>query len=195
MGDSPQLPVVPAPAHWRADTFRHFWVTRGSEGVPRQPVVALPGGEVGGGGFAELYWAGAVASWAELLACVGGGRDVAVLPAASGLLVLDCDVKWYHADTAFVVSERTARLAPAVQRHGIDDLGRVVRELGHSPAELATYTVRTKSGGYHLYYRVPEAFVGVLGTSHHRHEWRVDVIASQHSWVAAPPTQIGRAHV
>jgi hypothetical protein len=139
--------------------------------------------------LATAYWHGADdGDWAGMLGSIERGYDVGLLAANSGLVILDCDVKEYASD-GFVVSGprgSRARLEPTVVKCGIDDLIRVVRELGHEPSELATYTVRTKSGGFHLYFYACESVP--LTTKHHRDEWRVDVIASENSWVAAPPT-------
>lgn len=161
--------------------------------------------------LSEMYWHGAP-EWDELIGAwlfasgVYGAHpkaprrpavDIALFPAASGLVVLDCDVREVENETGFVVhrdSERPggacASLTPTVTRRGIDDLQRVVESLGHSMDELDTYTVRSKSGGLHLYFgenpRVP------LKTSRHRENWLVDVKAhddgESRGWVAAPPT-------
>lgn len=149
-----------------------------------------------------MYWTATLPSmWDELCETVSHGMslskrltacDIALFPAVSGLVILDCDVRSYDPQTTFVRNpgSRSMSLAPAVVRRGIDDLRREVEALGHDMSELATYVVRTKSGGVHLYYREnPQIPVRNSG---HRHEWRVDVVAhngeSDRSWVAAPPT-------
>lgn len=175
------------PRHWDPG-WAHVWVYRATESQPRRPVVALPeNAPPERRSFAELYWQGSDhVTWDELDDAVTQGHDVALLPWRRDLVILDCDVKEYQADTGFVVTDGVARLAPTVTRFGIDDLAREVRRLGHDPTELATYAVRTKSGGCHLYYRAcPDV---PLETRHHRAEWRVDVIAGVNTWVAAPPT-------
>jgi hypothetical protein len=136
--------------------------------------------------MARGCWAGVELDAAGLAGVMAAGWDVGVLAAASGLVIVDCDVKTYDAD-GWVVTGGTAVRAQAVVKHGIDDLRREVERMGHTMAELATYTVRTKSGGYHLYYRTNPEYP--LTTRHHRQDWRVDVIASPNSWVAAPPTE------
>jgi hypothetical protein len=143
--------------------------------------------------FSTRYWAGfgGPGTWDALLAITAGDHDVGLLPDRSGLVVLDCDVKVYEPETGFVMlGERTATLAAPVVKHGISDLQREVEKLGHTMAELATYTVLTKSGGYHLYFQRNERHP--LRMTGHRHDWRVDVVAgndlANRSWVAAPPT-------
>jgi hypothetical protein len=117
--------------------------------------------------------------------------DVAIFPAPSGLVILDCDVKRYQRDTGHVANRNHVTFGDLIEeRHGVDDLRREVERLGHSMDELYTYTVKTKSGGRHLYFREnPEVS---LTTNGHRENWRVDVIAHNvgydRSWAAAPPT-------
>lgn len=157
--------------------------------------------------FSELYWRGhadAVA-WDDLRKIVDDGFwfrkkrnecDVALFPAISDLVVLDCDVKTYDKETGHVVPGFTLNPngsyspAPKVIKRGIDDLTREVEKLGHSMSELATYVVETKSGGFHLYFRANPTLK--LHTDGHHKDWRVDVVAhndkSDRSWVAAPPT-------
>jgi Bifunctional DNA primase/polymerase, N-terminal len=136
--------------------------------------------------MARGCWAGVELDAAGLAGVTAAGWDVGVLAAASGLVIIDCDVK--HVDgNGWTVTGGVAVREQAVVKRGIDDLRREVEALGHTMAELATYTVRTKSGGYHLYYRTNPEFP--LTSRHHRQDWRVDVIASPNSWVAAPPTE------
>ncbi len=184
-------PHVTTPTHWDA-TWAHVWVHRATEDQARRAAVALPrnlsrDATPAQRAFAEMYWQGAMGSWDQLLTTVTDeALDVALLPWRSDLVILDCDVKEYQVDTGFVVTDGVARLAPTTWRYGVEDLAREVRSLGHDPRELATYTVRTKSGGVHLYYRAHPDLP--LDTRHHRHDWRVDVIAGTNTWVAAPPT-------
>lgn len=171
-----------APTHWNPE-WRQIPVTRRTPDRPRSPLSRLEN---------RAYWEGYRLGWEGWLDIVGRrGYDAALLVRPSGLAVLDCDVKSYagelvcHSDNPNLVT-----LEGATVKHGIDDLVRLARELGRDPAELATYTVRTRSGGFHLYYDVGERLARgqVLRTRHHRDEWRIDVIASENSWVAAPPT-------
>lgn len=157
--------------------------------------------------FSELYWRGKAdpVTWGELQRWASEGyrfhgkrvtSDVALFPALSGLVIIDCDVKEYREDTGSTVPgftqlpDGSVRLAPMVTRYGLDDLTREVEKLGHSTAELATYAVESKSGGVHLYFH---ANPGVkLHTTGHKDNWRVDVVAhntkGDRNWVAAPPT-------
>jgi hypothetical protein len=126
-------------------------------------------------------------SWADWTDDVAAGRDVAFLPWANNMVVLDCDVKEYAG--GLVVDKdnpRRASFGPTVVKRGIDDLERLVQEHGHTMAELETYTVRTKSGGLHLYFDLGP--LGLAKKAHHREDWRIDVITNPHNWVAAPPT-------
>jgi hypothetical protein len=134
-----------------------------------------------------MYWEGVSANWEQLQAAVLGGSDVGILVEPSQLVVLDCDVKRYDQGTGWVVQDGTATWQDGVVKRGVEDLAREVEKLGHSMGELYTYTVETKSGGRHLYFKRPVS-VPWLTTLHHREDWRVDVIASGRNWVAAPPT-------
>lgn len=202
--DGTRFAHQPQPTHWDPD-WQHRPLRRATEDVPRQPLISQPENlkddtPDNDRRLSEIYWRDTLPSvWDELCETVANGMrlrkrpitcDIALFPATSGLVVLDCDVKHYDPETAFVRNGNAMSLAPAVVKRGIDDLRREVEALGHSMSELATYMVRTKSGGFHLYYREnPQA---VLHGSGHRDEWRVDVIAhnseSDRSWVAAPPT-------
>lgn len=193
-----QPPVNGAPAH-RDPAWRHLVLRRAVGDKPRRPLYRLPGNLTDGTPTEKVkvkqardYWEGYEASWDSLLEGVQvHGYDIGLCPDPNGLVVLDCDVKQYDPETGWVAQpDGSLKLAPFVEKRGIDDLARVVAELGHDPAELATYTVRTKSGGHHLYYRKNPHYP--LRWTGHRHEWRVDVIAenggSNRSWIAAPPT-------
>ena len=168
--------------------WRHLPLVRATEQTSRRPEYSKPEAyqEPKKRALAAQVWQGVTADWETLQQAVAGGRDVGILTGQSRLVILDCDVKRYDQDTGWVVNQGTASWQQGVERHGLDDVARVVKELGHDMAELHTYTVETKSGGCHLYFtqssQVP------LTTSHHRQDWRVDVIASVNSWVAAPPT-------
>jgi Bifunctional DNA primase/polymerase, N-terminal. len=200
-------PAIPAHAvNWNTDgTWQHRPILRATDTSPRRPIInkpenLKPGSEPGDVTLSERYWTQQVSStWYELQSVIENGFkvnkrmvpcDVALFPASSGLVVIDCDVKSYDTDSGFVVIGNSATLAPPVIKHGIEDLRREVEALGHSLVELATYTVQTKSGGYHLYFR--ENPRTRLQNTGHRHDWRVDVIShnsgSDRSWVAAPPT-------
>lgn len=173
--------------------FRYIPLRRGSAdgAVGRRPVVELPGVLAARGeepeavAYARMCWSGVRAEWGQLESGVAAGGDVGVLAAASGLVVVDCDVKVLDAD-GWVVSGGVAVRSEGRAVSGVEDLEREVERLGHAMPELATYTVSTKSGGRHLYFKANPDYP--LTTRHHRQDWRVDVIASDNSWVAAPPT-------
>lgn len=156
---------------------------------------------------AELYWRGINYSWEDLHQILRGRQGVkrivkgnrsfhaspkhiGLFPYTSGLVVIDCDVK--HVYRAVRPSVKTP-LGPVfgtigvVVRKGIEDLAQLCSSLGHDLSELATYTVRTKSGGLHLYFwnnfETP-----LTTTTRHRENWCIDVIVSKNNWVAAPPT-------
>lgn len=134
----------------------------------------------------RMYWAGAEAKWDDLVLSVSRGRPVALLPERSGLVVLDCDVKAFDERGYVVEGPGRARWGGGAVHRGIDDLHRVVTGLGHSVSEIDTYTVETKSGGYHLYFRCAP---GLMRSSGHRENWLVDVKASANTWVVCPPTE------
>lgn len=188
-GDGEKSTDGDAPLNW-SGRWGHIPLNPGSTDKPRQPVVPLPenvaDGDEGRLRYSQLYWQGIRGNWSDLTNVIAGGKHVGLLPERSGLVVLDCDKKLYDEGTGYTVNGNHATITGAVARYGIDDLSRAVAELGHSTQELATYTVATKSGGLHLYYQVNPRFQ--LGTKHHRHEWRVDVISSPNSWIVAPPT-------
>lgn len=203
-GDTPPYPV-----NWNPEgVWQHRPLHRKTDDYPRRPTVSRPENLNGKASekdksYAERYWSQPLnTTWDELQATVTEGFringkltpcDVAMFPAMSGLVVIDCDVKRYDAKTGFVSSGGTATLellSPERVEYGYNDLQREVEKLGHSMMELATYVVQTKSGGFHLYFRENPRVK--LQNSGHRHDWRVDVIAhnagSDRSWVAAPPT-------
>lgn len=122
------------------------------------------------------YWRGLQGSWADLCTWTGKGDAMGLLVRESGLIVLDCDNK--------AVFETTGNTAVMTRKHGITDLVRVCRELGHQVPP--TYTVQTKSGGYHLYYRRSEDWP--IRSHGHREDWHVDVKASASVFVVAPPS-------
>lgn len=168
---------------------KYLLLYRATDTLPRRPTQARPKPDMPADErrSAELMWEGFDEDWTLLNRVVDElDRDVGVLVERSNVVVLDCDVKAYD-DQGFVFRDNRAGLAPQRVEYGIEDLARVVKELGHSMDELATYTVATKSGGYHLYLTQSPA-VPITTTRHHREGWRVDVVASVNSWVAAPPT-------
>jgi hypothetical protein len=156
--------------------------------------------------YAEQYWQGVRYSWDDLIKIITGKlgvmrvsrgirsrnfspKHIGLSPYANGLVVLDCDVRSFYTTTG----RSNTSMGPVfgtvgVRRtRGIDDLAALCSSLGHDLSELATYTVRTPSGGLHLYFHQNiETPIGA--TSHHREGWLIDVIASEHNWVAAPPT-------
>lgn len=143
---------------------------------------------------AEQIWNGSLGDWPWLHSVIAGGHEVGIFPAPSGLVLLDCDVKAYDRTSGHVWKKTDAKTLTLDDlmdyRYGIDDLIRVVGELGHSIQELATYSVKTKSDGLHLYFAENPRVR--LNTQGHRENWRVDVIAHNdgrdRSWAAAPPT-------
>lgn len=196
------------PANW-SESWHHRPVLRATEKEPRRPIIRKPENlpttvTEGERHVSEVYWgAGNPMAWEDTCAIMEHGYpvrgkssrtpcDIALFPAPSGLVILDCDVKEYDRETGFVLVKRNvARPLPPRVEYGLTDLQREVEKLGHSLVELATYTVETKSGGHHLYFRECEGIK--LRTSGHRENWRVDVVAhndgSDRSWVAAPPTE------
>ena len=181
----------------------------------RQPPIRQPGGfspDDRRRKDSEAVWNGAELSWEQLTTLINDGamvngmacREVGIFPAVSGLVILDCDVKFFYADgfgtfatdgehadmmRCFKLSDGTPRVQ-VTEKHGIDQLRNVVERLGHEFSELDTYTVQTKSNGLHLYFAENPRYP--LRTTGHRDEWYVDVIAhnagSDRSWAAAPPT-------
>lgn len=127
---------------------------------------------------ARAYWAGWPATDAERWEAVRGGQLVGVLPHANGLVVLDCDIRGeWEPDPA----GRGVRL---VEYHGTDDLAALAKKRGK---ELpATYTVKSKGGGRHLYFRVNNSCP--VRSRGQRPGWRIDVKASENTWVVAPPS-------
>lgn len=129
------------------------------------------------------YWEGASPDWEGFQGWVTGGNPIGMLVERSGLVVLDCDVKEYDSQ-GWVIQGNTASFSPATYRHGITDLTRVAGE--HGKTVVPTFTVRTKSGGYHLYYRQNPQLP--VTSKPHRDGWLIDVKASRNSWVVAPPS-------
>jgi hypothetical protein len=195
------------PTNWSAD-WHHRPVLRATENEPRRPIVRKPENlsptaDEGERRTSEMYWGtGNPMAWEDAQKIVDHGYpvrnkrsktpcDIALFPAPSGLVIIDCDVKTYDRKTGFVmVSHNVAQPLPPQVEYGVLDLEREIVNLGHSMDELDTYTVSTKSGGQHLYFR--ENPTVRLKTSGHRKDWRVDVVAhndgGDRSWVAAPPT-------
>lgn len=179
----------PEPQH-RDENWSHIPVKRATDESPRRALIEIPRNLIDADEakrrFSNVYWGGSSLTWEEAHQVVAEGKDVALLPQRSGLVILDCDVKRYDDETGFVVVGNVASLAPPIVKYGLNDLRREVERLGHSMKELATYAVSTKSGGYHLFFATNPRFP--LETKHHRHDWRVDVIASENSWIATVPT-------
>lgn len=178
-------------ANWNP-TWAHIWLKRKSELKGRRPVIEMHAAKTDEERrFAKAYWnGGRDATWIELQNEVDGLHDVGILVERSNLVVLDCDVKHYEKETGFVVDGNTAEfqtIREARTEYGIDDLAQAAERLGHSMDELNTYTVRSKSDGRHLYFTQNRALA--LTSKSHRHEWRVDVKASENTWVVAPPTE------
>lgn len=200
------------PRHWNPEWI-HRPVLRATEEWGRGPLVAMPENLPDGTCAAkrelsEMYWHGSP-TWDEIIGTwmfahhIYGTHnpkaprrpklDIAFFPAASGMVVLDCDVKRREPESPFIVKEDgSASLAPTVTEYGIEHLKREVERLGHSMDELNTYTVSTKSGGRHLYFHENQHVK--LTTSRHRENWLVDVKArddgQSRGWVAAPPTPL-----
>lgn len=195
------------PENW-GDSWQHRPVIRATDTEPRRPIVRKPGNlsadaDSGERRQSEVYWGtGNPMTWENVCNVVENGYpvrnrgsktpcDIALFPAPSGLVIVDCDVKEYDDETGYVLTKTNeASMLPPRVEYGIRDLQREVEKLGHKVTELATYMVQTKSGGLHLYFREnPEV---KLKTSGHRENWRVDVVAhndgGDRSWVAAPPT-------
>ena len=167
-------------------SWRHVPARRATEDKPRWPLTPLVSNLPADASpadkrFAKLYWQGACGEWSDWHQTVMSGQDVILFPEASGLVILDCDVR--------VVPEFSddGKSCGFTSEKGIEQLSKAVADLGHTMAEVATYAVRTPSGGVHLYFRQNEE-VMLRKTSHHRDKWRVDVIVSENLWVAAPPT-------
>lgn len=122
------------------------------------------------------YWAGISGTWDDLVEWTTDGKAMGLLTHESNLVVIDCDQK-----TTFDVSGNSAR---PVQHHGIDDLKRVAAELGETITP--TFTVHSKSGGYHLYYRANDDWP--VRSRGHRDGWIIDVKASPRTFVVTVPT-------
>lgn len=189
------------PAVW-SSSWCFMPLTRKKADAARQPLYRLPGNLEENASdrdleMAEAYWKkGVTASWDELLKAVKK-NDIAFLPwlCDPRMLVLDCDVKWVESSIDVLSGMKTVRIVAkpgeaglVTMERGIDQLAAVVRGLGHEPAEIATRVVQTPSGGHHLYYLQNEQCI-LDTTTHHREEWRVDVICGENTWVACPPTR------
>lgn len=122
------------------------------------------------------YWDGLDPDWGQITDWVKNGNSVGILPERSGLVILDCDSR-----KEWKVEGSSATI---VRGHGIDDLKRVAQETGQDVP--ATFTVRTKSDGFHLYYRQNQ--VCPVQSRGHRDRWRIDVKASRNTYAVAPPT-------
>ena len=122
------------------------------------------------------YWEGLAPDWSEINAWVGEGNAIGILPEKSGLVILDCDTV-----RAWQTEGNTDSM---VRGHGLDDLKRVAAQC--EQMITPTFTVKTKSDGYHLYYaQNPLCPVTSRG---HRDGWRIDVKASPNTFAVAPPT-------
>lgn len=172
------------PVNWRSE-WAHIPVSRKTESRNRQALVKLPERAPKHKlKYSKLYWSGeARASWTDLQDEIQRGHDVGILSGQSGLVFVDCDVR--VTDPTFVpINSNTCGFKSGETVYGLDDLARVAAELGETVP--MTYTVRTPSGGTHLYFKQnPDVPVS---TKHHRQDWTVDVIAGKNLWVAAPPT-------
>lgn len=122
------------------------------------------------------YWNGLEPNWPEIRDWVRCGGAMAILPERSGLVIIDCDTA-----SGWAVEGGTAR---RVNHHGITDLTRVAVELGQEIPP--TFTVGSKSGGYHLIYRQNPAVP--VTSKGHRDGWRIDVKASRNTYAVTYPT-------
>lgn len=186
------------PRNWNPN-WLHLVLTRKTEDAPRRPVISMPDNcgaapRTDKHNFATLFWTGVAYNWGQLTGIVDGtihypyatgSKDIGLHPEWNGLVILDCDVKEYCEGFVQRPGSKAHTMGETVVKYGINDLARLCQELGHDIQELATYTVRTKSGGFHLYFFNNPACM-IASTKHHRADWRVDVIAN--NWVAAPPT-------
>lgn len=179
--------TVDQPINWDGESWRHIPLLLD----PRRAAICLPENMKNPSPAeterSRAYWESGPCEWTHLEQAVEHGHHVGLIAETSGLVILDCDLKKYT-DQGYVYHENgSVGLAPTVIKHGIDDLRREVEKLGHSLDEIKTYSVRTKSGGFHLYYRQNPRY-RIEAKKHHRDEWRIDVITGDHNWVAAPPT-------
>lgn len=144
--------------------------------------------------YAKLAWTGATDVTLEgLHAAISAGFHVGMYPASSGLVVLDCDVKYYERLTGHVVPPETVRMtAPGTfeERRGVDHLYSVIRHLDLDVESVRTHTIRTKSDGLHFVYAANPSWP--MLTTGHRENWQVDIIAhnggSDRSWIATYPS-------
>lgn len=149
-------------------TWRYFYVTK--ERNPRFTEKQDP-----------KYWGGTPASFEQLTMLTERDLVPALLCHASGLAVIDCDVS----DTPDYVKQTDDSYTMSFHK-GIDDLYRVANELGQNLTDLDTYSVLTKSGGTHLYFRQNPNLA--VRSKPHRKGWLIDVKATENSWVVCPPT-------
>lgn len=204
--------IVPLPVNWDA-AWKHLVLLRKStspdgEEHTRRPLVSRPENTTYPAGsaarrFSEVYWQGLTQTWEEWAAIVDGSnpfpikpwtpKDIGFVPSLNEMVVIDCDVKEYFDapdGSCWVATDGNKNrftFADTYVKKGIDDLARLCVDLGHHIDELATYTVLTKSGGFHLYFH-QNCEYPLQHTTHHRSDWRNDVIVSENNWVAAPPT-------
>lgn len=123
------------------------------------------------------FWEGVEADWDGFTSWAADGNAIGILPERSGLVIIDCD---HHKNWDIV--DGTARL---VAEHGINDLTRIAHEQNETIP--ATFTVSTKSGGYHLYYRQNPLLA--VTSKGHREGWLIDIKASKNTYAVAPPTE------
>ena len=175
--------------------WKYLPLRRATEDEGRRPASPMPSASMSAEERTarRVIWDGTSLDWAGLSGVVNKqGLDVGILPAVSGLVLLDCDVKHYYRESGFVFREDgSVTVADLVDtRYGVDDLMKLLPEIGLAATDIATYTVKTKSGGHHFY--LGENPRVKLRTTGHREDWRVDVIShndgADRSWAAAPPS-------
>lgn len=174
--------------------LRFIPIRRPTDDNPRQPLHArsenLINPTPGEINQSDLYWCGFTSD--QVTKVTSQGLDLAVLCGQSGVVILDCDVRTYLSDGLTIwnpdapVKNHVTYGDMFVERRGIDDLAKVVAELGHEMADIRTYAVWTKSGGIHLYYGQNPRYQ--LKSKSHRENWLVDVKASDNAWCVCPPT-------
>lgn len=122
------------------------------------------------------FWEGVEADWNGFTTWAADGNAIGILPERSGLVIIDCDNR-----KTWNIVDGTARLQAD---HGITDLERFAHE--QNETITPTFTVATKSGGYHLYYRQNPLLP--VKSKGHREGWCIDVKASRNVYAVAPPT-------